>query len=51
MWVTSPSLTHTPPSLTKGRGQGDRLLDNLTLIKLAFYSIIAKLKNEKVKHW
>jgi len=24
-----PSLTYTPPSLSKGRGQGDRLLINL----------------------
>jgi len=24
-----PSLTYTPPSLAKGRGQGDRLLNNL----------------------
>jgi len=24
-----PSLTYTPPSLNKGRGQGDRLLNNL----------------------
>jgi len=24
-----PSLTYTPPSLAKGRGQGDRLLINL----------------------
>jgi len=24
-----PSLTYTPPSLIKGRGQGDRLLNNL----------------------
>jgi hypothetical protein len=23
-----PSLTYTPPSLIKGRGQGDRLLKN-----------------------
>ena len=25
----SPSLTYTPPSLTREGGQGDRLLDNL----------------------
>jgi len=25
----SPSLTHTPPSLVKGRGSGDRLLSDL----------------------
>jgi len=25
----SPSLTYTPPSLIKGRGQGDRLLNDL----------------------
>jgi len=25
----SPSLSYTPPSLIKGRGQGDRLLNNL----------------------
>jgi hypothetical protein len=25
-----PSLIYTPPSLAKGRGQGDRLLNNLT---------------------
>jgi hypothetical protein len=26
-----PSLTYTPPSLVKGRGQGDRLLNNLSI--------------------
>jgi len=30
----SPSLTYTPPSLIKGRGQGDRLLNDLISYKV-----------------
>jgi len=44
-----PSLTYTPPSLIRGRGQGDRLLNNLIIKVLTITKIRTKLQSAHVE--